>query len=93
MSVHAVGADAGLAAVAELAGERTFDGFVQIGIVKHDKRRVAAQFQTEFFNVRRAVGKNFRADFGRTGEADFAHGRVRGKFMTDFRSATADNGK
>ena len=40
-----VHAHAGLAGVAELAGHGAFHGFIQVGIVEHQKGGVAAQFQ------------------------------------------------
>ena len=47
LDVQAVGADAGLPGVAKLGGQRAFDGFIQIGVVKNDKRRVASKFEKE----------------------------------------------
>ncbi len=44
-----VGADAGLAAIAEFRGDRRLDSDIEIGIVEHDKRGVATQFQAEAF--------------------------------------------
>lgn len=46
--VQAVGADAGLPGVAELRRQRPLDGFIEVGIVKDDKRRVAAQLGETF---------------------------------------------
>ena len=43
--------DAGLPGVAEFRGQRAFHGFIKIGIVKDDKRRIAAQFQRYLFDV------------------------------------------
>ena len=51
LHVQAVGADAGLPGVTEFRGQRTFHGFIKIGIVKDDKRRIAAQFQRYLFDV------------------------------------------
>jgi ParB family chromosome partitioning protein len=48
LDVQAVGADAGLAVVAVLGDDRAFDGLIQVGVVEHDERRVAAQFQETF---------------------------------------------
>jgi len=42
--IQTVGADAGLSGVAELRRQRPFDGFIKVGVVKDDKRRVAAEF-------------------------------------------------
>lgn len=49
--VQAVGADAGLPGVTELRCQRTFHGFIEIGIVKDDKWRIAAQLQRYLFDV------------------------------------------
>ena len=73
----AVNAHAGLASVAELAGHGAFHGLVQVGIVKDDKGRVAAQFQGHFLNVLGALGHQLGAHFGGPGKAQFAkNGRV-----------------
>ena len=44
---HAVRADAGLAAVAELGGHQAVDRRVEVGVVEHDERRVAAEFERQ----------------------------------------------
>jgi hypothetical protein len=43
LHIEAVGADAGLAGVAELGDQRAFDRLVEIGVVEDDERRVAAE--------------------------------------------------
>ena len=45
LHIEAVGANAGLAGVAVLAGQSPFRRRVDVGIVKDDEGRVAAQFQ------------------------------------------------
>ena len=55
LHIQAVGADAGLPGVAEFRGQRAFHGFVEVGIVKDDKRRVTAQLQRHFLDVFRAL--------------------------------------
>ena len=42
---NAIGADAGLAHVAEFGADSAFDRRVEIGVVEHDEGRVAAEFQ------------------------------------------------
>ena len=42
--VEPVGGGAGLAAVAHLGQHRAVDGGVDVGVVEHDERRVAAEF-------------------------------------------------
>lgn len=48
LHVQAIGANAGLPGVAELGGQRAFNRFIEIGIVEHDKRRVAAELEETF---------------------------------------------
>ena len=43
MNIEAVDADAGLPGVAELGDQRALDRFIDIGVVKDDKRRVTAE--------------------------------------------------
>ena len=50
-----VGADAGLAAIAELRGHRAFNGGLQIGVVENDERRVAAQLEAQTLPGRGAL--------------------------------------
>ena len=50
LHIDAVGAHAGLAGVAEFAGNRAGDGGIEVGIVEHDKRRVAAQLHRGFLD-------------------------------------------
>ena len=52
LNENAVRADAGLAAVAELACHQSRHGEVDVGIVEHDEGRVAAQFETDAFDRR-----------------------------------------
>jgi hypothetical protein len=42
LHVQAIGADAGLPGVTKLRRHGAFYRFIQIGIIKHDKRRVTA---------------------------------------------------
>ncbi|MNS91257.1 hypothetical protein D3C72_1253380 [compost metagenome] len=80
---EAVGANAGLAGVAIFGRDGTGDGGVQIGIVKHDKRRIAAQFHTGFFDGRGTLRQQLRTHFGAAGKGEFAYVRVGGQFATD----------
>ena len=73
LNKEAVNTDAGLPGVTEFGSHGAFDGCVQIGIVKHDKRRVAAEFQRDFFQrVCRLAHQQF-AGAGGAGERQFAH--------------------
>ena len=93
LHIHAVAAHAGLAAVAEFARQRAFHRFIQIGIVKHDKGRVAAQFEAELFDLLGTIAENLDAHFGGAREADFADNRVLRKHIADFGGAAVDNHK
>ena len=59
LHIDAVCTDAGLAVVAELAQDRAFDSGVQIGIVKHDERRIAPQLHRAFHDL---IGSLFQQD-------------------------------
>ena len=94
LHIDAVGANAGLAVVAELGNHRTFDGLIQIGIVKHDEGRVAAQFHRAFQHLFGCLTQQNAAHFGRTGEGKFAHGRVLAELFADVgRPARGDDRK
>ena len=55
VDIDAVGTDAGLARVAELALDGLGDGQVQVGVVEHDQRRGAAQLHRHPLQGRRAL--------------------------------------
>ena len=94
LHIDAVGANAGLAVVAELGNHRAFDGLIKIGIVKHDKGRVAAQFHRAFQHLFGCLTQQNAAHFGRTGEGQFAHGRVLAELFADVgRPARGDDRK
>ncbi len=82
---QAVGADAGLAGVAVLRGERTLHRGVEVGVVEDNEGRVAAELEGDLLEGRRALRHEQPADLGRTGEGEFAHGRVAGQLGADFR--------
>ena len=42
--IDPVGTDAGLTIVAKLTQDCTFDSGIDVGVIKHDERRIAAQF-------------------------------------------------
>ncbi len=83
LHVNPVGADAGLAVVAEFAQDRAFDGCIQIGVVKHDERRVAAQLHRAFHHLIGGLLQQDAAHFGRAGEGQLAHGGVFAEFLAD----------
>ena len=73
LHVDAVGADAGLAHVAIFRHHGAVDRGVDVGIVEHDERRVAAQFHAGLLDGGRAHGQKLGADLGRAGEGQLAH--------------------
>ena len=93
LDVQAVGADAGLPGVAKLGGQRAFDGFIQIGVVKNDKRRVAAELQRDLLDIFRALFHQLAANFRRAGKREFAHQRVTGELIADFAGRSGDHVK
>jgi hypothetical protein len=78
-----VGAHAGLPGIPIFRGDRTLDRHLDIGVVKDDERRVAAELHRGLFNRGSALLHQQFADLGRAGEGQFAHGRVRGQLAAD----------
>ena len=74
LHIKAVGAHAGLAGIAVFAGHGAFHRRVQVGVVKHDKGRIAPQLQRHFFHCRGALRHQDAAHFGGAGKAQVAHG-------------------
>ena len=73
LHVNAVGAHACLARVAVFAGHGTVNGRVDVGIVKHNKRCIAAQLQRHFFNRGCALRHQNSPHLCRAGKADVPH--------------------
>ena len=69
---EAVGGGAGLAHVAHLGGHGPFDGLIQVGVLEHDERGVAAELHGGAQHVLGGVGDEPLADRGGTGEGDLA---------------------
>ena len=85
MHVNPVCTDTGLAVVAEFARNGAFDRGIQIGVIEHDKGRVAAQLHRTFHHL---IGSLFQQDapnFGRTGEGQLAHNGVFAEFLANLR--------
>jgi hypothetical protein len=80
---EAVGADAGLAGVAILGGHGPGHRGIEVGVVEDDEGRIAAEFQRHLLDGRRALGHQQPADFGRAGEGQLQHLRIRGQFAAD----------
>jgi hypothetical protein len=67
---------AGLAHVAKYVNHCAYDGRVQISVMKNDEWRVATQFHRNFLDRIGRLPDQYFADFGRTGERNFAHIRT-----------------
>jgi flagellin len=85
LHIDAVGADAGLPVVAEFGDHRACHGGVQIGIVKDDEGRIAAQFHRAFHDLIGGLTQKDAAHFGAAGKRQFAHQRVFAHFFADGR--------
>ena len=85
LGVEPVGADAGLAHVAILRDDGALDRGIDIGVVEHHERRVAAEFEAELLHADGGLAVEDFADLGRAGEADEAHGRMFAQHLADRR--------
>ena len=91
LHIDAVGAHAGLPSVAEFAGNRAGDGGIEIGIVEHDKRCVAAQLHRGFFDGGSTLRLQLAADGGGAGKAEFFHRIAFGEHAADFARRASDH--
>ena len=73
LHIQAVGADAGLTGVAVLAGKRAFNGAVNVSIIKHHKRSVAAKLKRELLNSRGTLRHQNTTHFGGPGKTQMSH--------------------
>src|SRR6266852_2772988 len=89
----AVGAHTGLAGIPIFRGDGTLDRPLDVGVVKDDERRVAAQFERHLLHRAGALLHQQFPDLGRAGEGQFADGRVRGQLAADLVRRTGDAGK
>ena len=80
-----VGAHAGLPGVAELGRDRALDRQLEVGIVEHDQRRVAAELERDLLDRACALRHQLLADLGRAGEGELADDRVRRELVADDR--------
>ena len=91
LGVDAVGADAGLAHVAVFRDHGAFDRGIDIGIVEHHERRVAAELEPELLHPDRGLLVEDLADFGRAGEADEAHRGMLAQHLADRRRIAGED--
>ncbi len=69
--------------IAVFGGERALHGGVEIGVVEHDEGCVAAKLERELLHRARGLPHQQLADFGRAGEGDHAHQRIRRELAAD----------
>ena len=82
----AAGRGAALSGGAERAPESAFDGEVEVGVVEHDHRILAAEFERAMLEGLGRRGAHDSADFRRAGERDGADHRMLGQRRADFRA-------
>ena len=87
----AVGADTGLPGIAILRGHRAFDRGIEVGIVENQERGIAAEFQRQLLDRRRALRHQDPTDLGRAGERELAHRRIGAHFATDCPRVAGDD--
>ena len=85
LHINPVGGHTGLSGVAIFGLHQTLGGGIQIGIIEDDERRIATQFQREFFDGVGALAHQDAADLGGAGEREFAHNRVGAQLLADRR--------
>ena len=73
LHINPIGADASLSGIAVFAGHGAVYRAVQVRVVKHDKGRIAAEFQREFLHGRGALLHQDAAHFGGAGKAQVPH--------------------
>ncbi len=91
LDVDPVGADAGLAGVAELARDRALDRGVDVGVVEDDQGRMAAELHADLLDRVGALLEQDLADLGRAGERQLAHGIVAGQLAADLPGTAGDD--
>ena len=84
-------ADTGLAGIAELADHRAGDGGVEIGIVEHDERRIAAELHRRALDSTGALLHQQLADRRRAGERQLANRRVGRQLVADLAGLAGKN--
>ena len=87
---HALGVHADLPLVHEAAEGGGVDRVIHIGVRQHDQGAVAAQFQTDFFQIFGRLDGQITADFGGAGEGDAADALVAGENLADLAGLARD---
>ena len=74
--VEAIRRRARLALIAHLGDHRAFDGVVDVGVVEHQERRIAAELHRGAHDVVRRLVQKSDADPSRAGERHHAHAEI-----------------
>ena len=88
---NAIRTHAGLPGVAEFGGHGALHRRINIRVVKHNKRRVAAKLQRHFLDGAGALRHQLLTDFCRAGKGKFAYQRMGGQFFTYRACRTGDH--
>jgi len=91
LHIQPVGTHAGLPGVAVFAGDGAFDRRIDVGIVKHDERRVAAQLQRQLFDGGRALRHEHAAHFGGAGKRQVPYHAACAQRLADGARVAAGN--
>ena len=79
MQQDPAGGRAPLARVGEAGGHGRLERGVDVGILHHDERVLAAELELRTRQIRRGLGLDLLANLGRSGERDRAHARDPGR--------------
>ncbi|GJE71783.1 hypothetical protein CHKEEEPN_3332 [Methylorubrum podarium] len=85
--------DADLTGIAVLVGGEHPHGGVDVGVVEHDRRGVAAELHRRPLHVLARERRELLADRGRAGEGDLADHRMRDEIAGDFGRIAVDEGE
>ena len=84
LDVDPVEADAGLAGIAKLGGDRPLYRGLEVRVGEHDEQQaLPAELERHVLGLGRRVPQQSRADLRRAGEAELAHGLVLDQLATD----------
>ena len=83
MHEQPIRADTCLSTVAVLGNDRPFGGGIEIGVVEHDERRVAAELQRQFLYRVGALAHQHAPGLGRAGEGQLPDYRIGAELGAD----------
>src|SRR2546426_308907 len=91
LDVDAIGADAGLAGVAVFGRDRAFDRGIEVGIVEHDERRVAAELERELLDRVGGLLHERAPGLRGAGKGELAYGGVGAQLAADSARISGDD--